>query len=113
MKPIKVFRAARGGRDRAAAGLDGLLNLGPKSTQWLAAIGLRSREQLVALGPIEICRQLRAAGNPVNVLMAYALDGTLTDTRWNELPPETKQWRRAEFLAMKRSEAARRAPPSR
>lgn len=105
-KPIKVCRPER---SRARHGLGALLNLGPQSTAWLDSIGLTTREQLAQLGPIETCRRLRAAGRPVNVLMAYAIEGALTGTHWNELSPETKQWLRAEFAAMKRD---RHNPPA-
>lgn len=103
--PIKVFRE-RPARRRAVGAL---LNLGPKSSAWLADIGITTRDQLAALGPIETCRRLRAAGHPVSVLMAYALEGALTHTHWNELPPETKQWLRAEFAQMRRGQHSSRA----
>lgn len=86
-----------------------MLNLGPKSAAWLASLGLTTREQLAALGPIETCRRLRAAGQPVSVLMAYALEGALTHTHWNQIPPETKEWLRAEFAQTKRSQHSPRA----
>jgi DNA transformation protein and related proteins len=95
IKPIKIDRPTGRQPER-------LLNLGPKSSAWLAALGLRTRAQLRALGPIEVCRRLRAAGQPVSVLMAYALEGAITGTHWNELPPETKSWLRTEFAQMKR-----------
>ena len=105
IKPIKVFRERPSHRREVGA----LLNLGPKSSAWLADIGVTTREQLAAFGPIETCRRLRAAGHPVSVLMAYALEGALTHTHWNELPPETKQWLRAEFAQMKRNPHSPRA----
>lgn len=98
--PIRVFREPRDRRRAVGA----LLNLGPKSSAWLAAIGITTREQLAALGPIETCRRLRAAGLPVSVLLAYALEGALTHTHWNELPRETKQWLRAEFAQLRREQ---------
>lgn len=104
-KPIKVCRPEPG---RARRGVGALLNLGPQSTAWLDSIGITTREQLARHGPIETCRRLRAAGRPVNVLMAYAIEGALTGTHWNELSPETKQWLRAEFATMKRD---RHSPP--
>ena len=39
----------------------------------------------------------------------YALEGALTHTHWNEIPVETKQWLRAEFAQMKRSQHSPRA----
>ncbi len=58
-------------------GVVGAYNPGPKSTAWLAAIGLRSLDEVRALGPIEVCRRLRVGGFAVSVLMAYALEGAL------------------------------------
>ncbi len=88
--------------DRPGGPAPRLLNLGPKSTAWLAAIGVRTKAQLRALGAIEACRRVRAAGHPASLLLAYALEGALTDTHWAELPPETKRWLREEFARMKR-----------
>jgi DNA transformation protein and related proteins len=98
-RPIKI-RSAAG----QSGGLGALLNLGPKSAAWLDAAGIRSRSQLEALGPIEACRRIRAAGHPVSVVMAYALEGGLSGTHWNALPPETKVWLRTEFNQMRRGE---------
>lgn len=95
MKPIKVDRPGRPAPDR-------LLNLGPKSSAWLAAAGIRTRAQLAALGAIGACRRLRDQGQPVSVLLAYAIEGALTGQHWNELPSETKAWLRAEFASLKR-----------
>lgn len=83
-----------------------LLNLGPKSSAWLAAAGIHTREQLERLGPIEACRRIRRAGHPVSVVMAYALEGALSGMHWNTIPFETKQWLRTEFSTMKRETKA-------
>jgi hypothetical protein len=98
-RPIKVCRPERGGTRRGVAAL---LNLGPRSSAWLAGIGITTREQLARLGPVETCRRLRAAGHPVNTLMAYAVEGALTGTHWNEIPPETKRWLQAQMQQLKR-----------
>lgn len=105
-KPVRVCRPERG---RAARGVGTLLNLGPKSEAWLASVGVTTRDQLARLGPIETCRRLRAAGRPVSVLMAYAIEGALTGTNWNALTPETKQWLRAEFAQLRRERHSRAA----
>ena len=86
----------------SATELGALLNLGPKSAAWLHAIGIRSRDDIIRLGVIEICRRVRAAGQPVSVLLAYALEGAVTGCHWNAIPWETKQFLRAEFARMKR-----------
>lgn len=82
-----------------------MLNLGPKSSAWLTAAGIHNREQLEKIGPIEACRRIRAAGHPVNVLMAYAIEGGLSGTHWNKLPQETRQWLRTEFSKLRQPRA--------
>lgn len=83
----------------------GLLNLGAKSSQWLNEAGIDSVEKIRSLGPIEVCRQLRAKGRLVSVVMAYALEGALSGCHWNAIPWETKQSLRTAFAAMKRGQA--------
>lgn len=108
-KPIKVFRDPP---PRGRAGdIASMLNLGPKSSAWLDAAGIHTRAQVTKLGPIGVCRRLLESGRPVNVLMAYAVEGGLSGTHWNALPAETKQWLRAEFAQMRAEvQRARRRP---
>ncbi|MSU47838.1 MAG: competence protein TfoX [Opitutus sp.] len=105
-KPIRPFRApsARPGKSTPPTGgeLGALLNLGPKSSEWLAATGITTRAQIERLGTIEVCRQLHVAGHPVSVVMAYAIEGALMGCHWNALPWEFKQHLRVEFAKMKR-----------
>jgi len=83
--------------------LAGLLNLGPKSSAWLAAAGITTRAQLERLGAIEACRRVWQAGHPVSVVMAYAIEGALMGCHWNALPWEFKRHLRQEFARMKGS----------
>lgn len=107
VQPIKIDRdAAPRGR---AGDLAALLNLGPKTAAWLDAAGIHTRAQVAKLGPIGVCRRLLENGRPVNVLMAYAVEGALSGTHWNELPAETKQWLRTEFAQMRADVQRRRA----
>ena len=108
IKPIKVFRDPPG---RPKRGLDELatqLNLGPKSAAWLWTAGINSPGQIRKLGVIETCRRVRAAGHPVSVLLAYALEGALAGCHWNRIPRETKHWLRTEFARMKREVTSKR-----
>ncbi len=82
--------------------LAALLNLGPKSSVWLAETGITTRAELERLGTIEVCRQLHLAGHPVSVVMAYAIEGALMGCHWNALPWEFKIHLRTEFAKMKR-----------
>lgn len=99
-KPPRIFsgRAPAGTREVLRIAL----NLGPKSSAWLTAIGIGSIEDVRALGPIEVCRRLRAAGYPVSVVMAYALEGALGGCHWNGIPWEAKQQLRTDFAKMKK-----------
>lgn len=94
-QPIRVRRRPGAGR------LDGLRNLGPRSTAWLRAAGIRSREDIRRLGVIEVCRRVHAAGHPLSVLLAYALEGALADCHWNEIPAETRRALRGEFARLR------------
>ena len=86
-------------------GLAAEINLGPKSAAWLASAGIRSRDDVARLGVIETCRRVRAAGQPVSVLLAYALEGALAGCHWNAIPWETKLGLRAEFARLRREPA--------
>lgn len=68
----------------------GALNLGPKSTQWLARIHVHTLKDVRQVGVLEICRRLRDAGHPVSVVMAYALEGALRGVHWQDIPEEVK-----------------------
>jgi len=97
--PIRPFREKL---DRHRS-LSAELNLGPKSSAWLIESGISSLQQVRDLGPIEVCRRLRAAGRPVSLVMAYALEGAVMGCHWNALPWETKQFLKAEFAMMKKA----------
>lgn len=105
---LRPFREPATAADAAReAGVGGLLNLGPKSSAWLAAAGIRTVAEVRALGPVGVCRRVIESGRPVSVLLAYAIEGGLAGCHWNAIPVETKQSLRVEFGAMKR--AVRRA----
>jgi DNA transformation protein len=94
---IRPFRESTVGRGE----IGGLLNLGPKSSAWLEAAGLRSLEQVRQLGPVGVCRKLMERGQPVSLLLAYAIEGGLAGVHWNAIPWEAKQSLRVEFARMK------------
>lgn len=68
-----------------------LKNLGPKSTQWLNAIGVYTPDDLREMGAIDCCRILRAQGYPVSLNPAYAIEAALRDTHWTKLPQPVRQ----------------------
>lgn len=73
-----------------------MINLGPTTADWLAAVGIETPARLRALGSVEAWRRLRAArSRPVTRNALYALEGALAGLRWNQLP----RARRAELDA--------------
>ncbi len=76
--------------------LERLLNLGPKSTGWLADIGVRTRQDLVEMGIVPAYCLLKAQGYPVSRNLLYALYGALHDVPWNKVPLEVKEQLEAE-----------------
>lgn len=68
-----------------------LKNLGPKSTQWLNAIGVYTLDDLREMGAVDCCRILKAQGYPVSLNLAYAIEGALRNLHWTKLPQSVKQ----------------------
>jgi hypothetical protein len=67
-------------------------NLGPKSSQWLASVGIRTEEDLFELGAVEAYLRVRAAyPEKVSLNLLYGLQGALLGLAWNELPPGMKE----------------------
>lgn len=89
--------------------LAALKNLGEKTALWLVDAGVRSRSEMAKLGAIEVCRRMLLAGHPVSLVAAYAIEGALTDTHWNQIPAQKKLEVQRLFAVMKRGIAA--GPP--
>lgn len=95
--------------DPVVTELAALKNLGEKTALWLVDAGVRSRSEMAKLGAIEVCRRMLLAGHPVSLVAAYAIEGALTDTHWNQIPPQKKLEVQRLFAVMKRGIAA--GPP--
>lgn len=95
--------------DPVVVELAALKNLGEKTALWLVDAGVRSRSEMAKLGAIEVCRRMLLAGHPVSLVAAYAIEGALTDTHWNQIPPQKKLEVQRLFAVMKRGIAA--GPP--
>mgnify|MGYP001292912193 CR=1 FL=1 len=75
-----------------------LPNIGPKSAQWLEAVGIKTLEDLEELGAVEAYRRVKARfPGRVSLNMLWGLQGALLDLPWNELPPEMKEKLRKEL----------------
>ena len=66
-------------------------NIGPKSRQWLASVGVHTLDDVVSLGVVETYKRVKAAyPEKVSLNLLYALQAALLDLPWNELPPDMK-----------------------
>ncbi|MDR2011820.1 MAG: TfoX/Sxy family protein [Rhodanobacter sp.] len=66
-------------------------NIGPKSAVWLRQIGVRSREDLARIGPVDAFLKVKRAGFRPSLNLLYALAGALADCHWTDLPKERRQ----------------------
>lgn len=72
-------------------------NLGPKSSEWLANIGVHSLEDVARLGVVETYKRVKAVyPEKVTLNMLWGLQAALLDIPWNELPPDIKKELRKE-----------------
>lgn len=69
-----------------------MMNLGPKSREWLAAVGIHTLDDVAELGAVDAYEKVKAAfPEKVSLNLLYALQGALLDLPWNELPPGMKE----------------------
>lgn len=62
-----------------------LRNIGPKSAAWLRQVGLRSQEDLIAVGAVGAFVKVRRAGFKPSLNLLYSLQGALLDCHWQAL----------------------------
>ena len=84
-----------------------LRNIGPKSAAWLRQVGLRTRDDLAATGPVEAYMRVRRAGFRPGLNLLYAIEGALNDCHWQDVPQE----RRDELVAAAESAIAELPAP--
>jgi len=72
-----------------------LRNVGPKSAAWLRQVGLRTREELAAVGAVDAFMRVKRAGFKPSLNLLYALEGALLDCHWQDVP----EARRSELVA--------------
>ena len=72
-------------------------NLGPKSSEWLASIGVYTLEDVARLGVVETYKRVKAVyPDRVTLNMLYGLQAALLDIPWNQLPLDIKEQLRKE-----------------
>jgi hypothetical protein len=86
-----------------------LRNIGPKSAAWLRQVGLRTEEDLRAIGALEAFMRVKRAGFKPSLNLLYALEGALLGCHWQEVPAE----RRSELLVAADAAIALLPPPRR
>jgi hypothetical protein len=66
-------------------------NMGPKSTEWLASVGIHTLDDVAEIGVVESYLRVKAAyPENVSLNLLYGLQAALLDLPWNELPPDIK-----------------------
>jgi TfoX-like protein len=66
-------------------------NIGPKSAAWLRQVGLRTLDDLAAIGTVEAFMRVKRAGFKPGLNLLYAIEGALLDCHWQEIPDERRQ----------------------
>jgi hypothetical protein len=71
-----------------------LRNIGPKSMAWLRQTGVRTLDDLKAVGALSAFVRVKRAGFKPSLNLLYALEGAIMDCHWQEIPDT----RRAELI---------------
>ena len=67
-------------------------NIGPKSSEWLASVGVHTLDDVARLGVVETYKRVKAVfPEKVTLNMLWGLQAALLDIPWNELPPDIKR----------------------
>ena len=75
---------------RSAGAGAALLNLGPTSSKWLAAVGIHDRRDLETVAVINAYNLCKAHGYNVSLNLLWALQAALMDMPWTQLPADIK-----------------------
>lgn len=67
-----------------------LRNIGPKSAAWLRQTGIRTQEDLVAVGSLAAYVRVKRAGFKPSLNLLYALEGAILGCHWQEIPEERR-----------------------
>ena len=78
------------------APIESLLNLGPKSGQWLREAGISTIAELERLGPVVAYRLVKQRQPRTNLNLLWALAAGLKGQDWRELTEATRKRLRKE-----------------
>ena len=66
-------------------------NMGSRSSEWLASVGVYTLDDVAKLGVVETYKRVKVAyPEKVSLNMLWGLQAALLDLPWNELPPDIK-----------------------
>lgn len=65
-------------------------NVGPKSAAWLRQVGIKTDDEVRAIGAIEAFMKVKRAGFKPSLNLLYALEGAVLDCHWTALTTERK-----------------------
>ena len=65
-------------------------NIGPKSMAWLRQTGVRTLEDLQAVGALAAFVRIKRAGFRPSLNLLYALEGAILGCHWQEIPDERR-----------------------
>ena len=68
-----------------------LRNIGPKSAAWLRQVGLRTQDDIAAVGTVEAFMRVKRAGFKPTLNLLYAIEGALLQCHWQEVPEARRQ----------------------
>jgi len=68
-----------------------LKNIGPVSAAWLAKAGVRSRADVIRLGPVEAYLRVKAIWSRASLNLLWALAGAERGLPWSRIPHEDRQ----------------------
>ena len=74
----------------SAAPVEKIRNIGPKSMAWLRQVGVRTMEDLTALGALGVFLKVKRAGFKPSLNLLYALAGAERGCHWTALSAEEK-----------------------
>jgi hypothetical protein len=65
-------------------------NIGPKSMAWLRQTGVRTLEDLQAVGALAAFVRIKRAGFRPSLNLLYALEGAILGCHWQEIPEQRR-----------------------
>lgn len=76
--------------NQQAAPIESLRNLGPKSGQWLRAVGIHTIADLQRIGPVVAYRIMKQRQPSTSLNLLWAMAAGLEEMDWRDLGEATK-----------------------